>query len=209
MWVDPTGAMHPAVADAHAFANPRVSPDGRRIAVTISAETDDIWIYDLATGTPTKLTSGGNNSNPEWNKDGSQIFSISDRSGKDALWHQGARLGGNAELVHGTEGVFAALLSPDNITVLTITPEFGGTLHTPAISRGRHIAAPNRPGPRAAFLSRRALARVCLPRIRCRRGHSAVGIRVGAPASRSPPAVAASRSGRGMATMSTTSIAGG
>jgi serine/threonine protein kinase/Tol biopolymer transport system component len=128
MWADRTGAMHPATADAHAFANPRVSPDGRRIAVTVSAETDDIWIYDLATGTPTKLTSGGNNSNPEWNKDGSQIFFISDRSGRDGLWHQPANGSGTAELVRGTEGVFVGLVSPDNTTVLTITSEEGGTL---------------------------------------------------------------------------------
>ncbi|MES1260052.1 MAG: protein kinase [Gemmatimonadota bacterium] len=128
MWVDRTGGTHPATADARAFANPRVSPDGRRIAVTISAETDDVWIYDLATGTPTKLTSGGNNSNPEWNNDGSQIFFMSDRSGKNALWHQAVNGSGNAELVNGTDRSFGGLLSPDNVTLLTITPDNGGTL---------------------------------------------------------------------------------
>ena len=129
VWVDRSGGTHAATPDARVFANPRTSPDGRRIAVTVSAELDDVWIYDLATGTPTKMTSGGNNSNPEWNVDGSQVFYISDRSGRNALWHQAVDLSGEAEMVHGTEDVFTAGLSPDNVTLLTTRPPSGTTLY--------------------------------------------------------------------------------
>jgi eukaryotic-like serine/threonine-protein kinase len=143
-WVDSTGAAHPAISDARVFANPRLSPDGRRIAVTVSAELDDIWIYDLATGTPIRLTSGGNNSNPEWSADGSQVLFISDRSGQAALWRQAVDMRSEPAMVPGTVAVFGAWISPDNRTLLTALPEHGITLYA------RHLdgdTMPRRIGP--------------------------------------------------------------
>jgi len=40
-----------------AFANPRLSPDGRRLAVSMLAGSEsDIWVYELSRGIPTRLT---------------------------------------------------------------------------------------------------------------------------------------------------------
>ena len=56
------------------FAHPRLSPDGRRLAVAIESDNgSDIWIYDVDHGTPTPLVTGGVNRFPIWSADGQQI----------------------------------------------------------------------------------------------------------------------------------------
>src|SRR5207302_2851817 len=48
-----------------------LAPDGKRLAVTIRDVATDVWIYDMAGGTPTRLTSGANrNDSPVWMPDG-------------------------------------------------------------------------------------------------------------------------------------------
>ena len=129
-WVDHSGATRFATPDARVFANPRISPDGRRIAVAVSGEHDDIWIYDLSTATPTKLTSSGDNSNPEWSSDNSHIYFWSDRSGRQALWRQPTDASRDPELVTGTEGAWGAIVSPDESKAILSLPDSGGTLLT-------------------------------------------------------------------------------
>ena len=57
-----------------AFAQPRFSPDGRRLAVTIGSETgSDIWAFDLDRGTRTRLTADGMAGWPVWAPDGGRV----------------------------------------------------------------------------------------------------------------------------------------
>jgi Tol biopolymer transport system component len=62
------------------FGEPRVSPDGRHMAVAIGppqpSDTGDVWVYDLTTGARTRLTSHGLNIRPEWTRDGSRVTYI-------------------------------------------------------------------------------------------------------------------------------------
>jgi Tol biopolymer transport system component len=62
------------------FGEPRVSPDGRRIAVAVGppqpSDTGDVYVYDVATGARTRLTSRGVNIRPEWTRDGSRVLYI-------------------------------------------------------------------------------------------------------------------------------------
>ena len=59
---------------ANAFETPRLSPDGRTLAVTIRDVLTDVWAYDLATGAATRITSGANrNDTPVWRPDGRTI----------------------------------------------------------------------------------------------------------------------------------------
>ena len=70
-----------------AFAHPRLSPDGRRLAVAIESDNgSDIWIYDVDHGTPTPLVTGGVNRFPIWSADGQQITFQSARSGGVSLY---------------------------------------------------------------------------------------------------------------------------
>jgi serine/threonine-protein kinase len=74
VFVDRTGRERPAVDAAGVYARPRLSPDGRRLAVAKQDGDDsDIWIHDIESRTWTRLTNGGRNVFPEWTADGRRI----------------------------------------------------------------------------------------------------------------------------------------
>ena len=74
VWVSRNGAEQPLAAAARAFLNPRLSPDGRRVAVTIQEQETQVWLYDLSRETWTRLTFEGNsNQYPAWTQDGKRI----------------------------------------------------------------------------------------------------------------------------------------
>ena len=54
VWVDRQGLEKPLFASlpARAYGQPRVSPDGTRVAVSIADEDQDIWVWDAARQTP-------------------------------------------------------------------------------------------------------------------------------------------------------------
>jgi serine/threonine-protein kinase len=80
------------------YAYPRVSPDGKRIAVeTNDGKQTAISIYDLAeTSSLRRLTFGGNNRLPIWSADGKRLTFQSDREGDPAIFWQPVE-GGTAE----------------------------------------------------------------------------------------------------------------
>jgi serine/threonine-protein kinase len=80
------------------YAYPRVSPDGKRIAVeTNDGKQTAISIYDLAeTSSLRRLTFGGNNRLPIWSADGKRLAFQSDREGDAAIFWQPVD-GGTAE----------------------------------------------------------------------------------------------------------------
>jgi serine/threonine-protein kinase len=74
MQVDLHGASQILFAEARRLASPRYSPDGHRIVVNRTDEASDVWIYDLDSKVPTRLTSDGVTSDrPEWSADGSRV----------------------------------------------------------------------------------------------------------------------------------------
>jgi eukaryotic-like serine/threonine-protein kinase len=75
VWVDQRGASTPISNDRAAFRLPRLSPDGKRIAVSVGDDTrrDDIWIYDVERGTKRRLTTTNHNLEPIWTPDGTHI----------------------------------------------------------------------------------------------------------------------------------------
>ena len=121
-WVDATGAARTVTTSEQPFSNPRVSPDGRRIAVTVEARLRDIWIYEIASATWTRLTTGGDNFGPEWSADGSSVVFISISDGEVRAWARPADGSGSARRLSApSDGLKSALLSPDGKTLLLST----------------------------------------------------------------------------------------
>jgi Tol biopolymer transport system component len=74
VWVNRNGSEQPLTAPAHAYFAPRLSPDGRRVAVGINEEENQVWLFDLSRETLTRFTFEGNtNLNPTWTPDGKRI----------------------------------------------------------------------------------------------------------------------------------------
>ena len=89
-WLDRTGRPAGAVGAVGYLTTPRLSHDGRRVAVGIldaRAGFGDIWIHDLARNTSTRFTfdPAGENS-PHWSPDDSRIVFSSTRKGAGDLY---------------------------------------------------------------------------------------------------------------------------
>jgi eukaryotic-like serine/threonine-protein kinase len=77
IWFDRSGKTLGAIGAPGGFANPSISPDGRRLAFE-QTDTDgrhvDIWIHDLASSASARLTFGpGLSEIPIWSPDGKRI----------------------------------------------------------------------------------------------------------------------------------------
>ena len=77
-WVSPsvgsTGKQEPLRATPGAYQTPRLSADGRRIALVIVERGNaDVWVYDLQRDALTRLTFGGINGSPAWSQDGHYV----------------------------------------------------------------------------------------------------------------------------------------
>lgn len=84
VWVDRKGNVEAIDAPPRLYVHPRLSPDGQRIAVGITEPKNDIWTYDLARGTLSRVTFEGSNAYPIWTRDGRRIAYVSARQSDPA-----------------------------------------------------------------------------------------------------------------------------
>jgi Tol biopolymer transport system component len=124
--VDERGAKQvaPGVSNALGYVHhmyPRVSPDGRRLAIqSTSPQGIDLWIYDLAAGAATRLTSSGSAASPVWTPEGRRIIFVAiDSGGRQEFWWQPADGSVPAEKLFGTDGLlFPSAVTPDGSTLV-------------------------------------------------------------------------------------------
>ena len=75
VWLDRTGKLLGKVAERNFYkGSGRLSPDGKRLAIGMGDPQADIWVFDLARGSRTRLTFGGaNHQAPSWSADGQRV----------------------------------------------------------------------------------------------------------------------------------------
>jgi Tol biopolymer transport system component len=93
--------------------NPILSPDDRRLAVSIKEGQNDLWVYDLDRGIKTRYTFDPAQDMPtSWTPSGKQLIFFSMRSGNPDIYSTAAS--GEATLLVGTPAPeVAAQWSPD------------------------------------------------------------------------------------------------
>jgi len=104
VWVNRTGAEQPLAAPERYYVYPRLSPDGRELAVTIEDPEPQVWLYNLYRDTLTRLTFEGNlNAIPSWTPDGKRIAFSSSAEGQPNLFWQRADGSGGPERLSTSE----------------------------------------------------------------------------------------------------------
>jgi Tol biopolymer transport system component len=94
------------------YRSPRVSPDGRRIAVETITDTNQnaIWVYELAgTSAIRRLTQEGNNTRPIWTPDGKRVaYGQIGEKGAGIFWQPADGSGLPERLTTAPDGQFDA-----------------------------------------------------------------------------------------------------
>jgi Tol biopolymer transport system component len=81
VWVDRNGNALPLAAPDRPYSSPRLSPDGRMLAVTLSGDDrDEVWSFDIARNVLTQVTFEGGAS-PVWTSSGQRLAFSASRSG--------------------------------------------------------------------------------------------------------------------------------
>ena len=79
-WVDLKGAPTPIEAAPALYTDPHVSPDGRRVALSLVAGSHrDLYVVDTARSTSSRVTSEGENRTPLWSPDNRLVYIAYDR----------------------------------------------------------------------------------------------------------------------------------
>jgi serine/threonine protein kinase/Tol biopolymer transport system component len=116
VWVSRKGAVTPLVTQPGTYADPRLSPDGKKLAMTVLRDGNwDIWVYDLERGVPSRLTFEDSTETEQvWSPDGQDLVFSSDKSGTDNLYRKRADGSGETErLTDSDQAEWASSWSSD------------------------------------------------------------------------------------------------
>ncbi len=125
VWVNRQGHEAPIAAPPRAYVTARLSPDGTRVALEIRDQEQDIWTWDLARQTLTRVTfDPGADEAPVWTPDSRRILFASNRAGTSNLfWHAADGTGPDQRLTTSTNAQYPTSVTPDGTHVLGY--EFG------------------------------------------------------------------------------------
>jgi serine/threonine-protein kinase len=117
VWLDRQGRAQPIPIRPRAFANPRISSDGARIAVTSNDDDHDIWIYDIAKQSLARLTFGpALEADPVWTPDNKRLLFSSVSApgvGADIVIQTTDGSGKTEQLTRHGAGDYPRTVSPD------------------------------------------------------------------------------------------------
>jgi len=112
--VDRNGRVQRLTESRRAYEDLMLSPDGRRLALTVEGPNWHIWLLDLARGTLSRFTTEHDNRDPVWTRDGQRIVYGSYRNGRYGLFSKPADGSGPEEQLTSSEHWQApSTFSPD------------------------------------------------------------------------------------------------
>jgi len=86
VWVDRAGVEQPTGASGREYAQPRLSPDGRRVVSALRGNSEDLWLIDLERGTSSRLTANSSTSFPVWTPDGRRLTIAAAKTGSYEIY---------------------------------------------------------------------------------------------------------------------------
>jgi eukaryotic-like serine/threonine-protein kinase len=115
VWVDRKGGETPLGLEPGRYGYPRISPDGKRIALDFEMGGNrDVWIWEPQRSSFTRFTNGPNEDLlPQWTLDGSRMYFTSNRDGGMDIYSQAVN-GSDARLEVAAPGAqFPHAFTPD------------------------------------------------------------------------------------------------
>jgi len=127
-WLDGSGKVQPLMGARGTYGLPRVSPDGRKVAVV--DDRSDVYIHDLERNTARRLTFTGDSNVPIWARDGKHILFA--KSANSIVWMRSDGAGEPIRLLESPNLPRPWSVSPDGrrLAYLEQTPETGLDLWT-------------------------------------------------------------------------------
>ena len=115
VWMESSGKTQPLITKSDVYLTPRVSPDGRRVAVAALQGTGrNIWVYDTQRDSMTRLTFGVESQSPVWSPDGKHIvFRTASDSGFSLNWIRADGAAEALKLLESKNDIRAHSFSPD------------------------------------------------------------------------------------------------
>jgi Tol biopolymer transport system component len=113
VWVDRSGREERMLGQPANYYFPRLSPDGRRVAIAVLDQQyrQDLYVFDVVRGTATRFTATPSiESSPAWSPDGRRIAFASDRGAPPFLHQKALDSGSDGEALLPPDGTLTAVL---------------------------------------------------------------------------------------------------
>jgi hypothetical protein len=130
-WLDATGKTQPLLAKRDAYSRPRLSPDGRRLALELGAEPNSgIGIYDWQRDTMSRIAFDGGGF-PVWSPDGRYIV-FAGKAGTGMFWTRADGAGTPQHLTTTKNLQVPNSFTPDGrrLVFVEVNPQTGNDLWT-------------------------------------------------------------------------------
>jgi serine/threonine protein kinase/Tol biopolymer transport system component len=156
VWMDHAGRTSPLRSVPANWSNPQFSPDGRQLAMDIGGGNTDVWVYDWARGTSSRVTSdAGGDLVPTWTPDGRRLVfsSLGGQRTPSLYWKRSDGTGAVQRLTEGKNRQFATSWHPSGkfLAFHEVSPQTGFDLMILPMEGDE--ATGWKPGTPAVFLS--------------------------------------------------------